>query len=479
MFGLMEITGQLDEATKLAIIPTVVLPFTIIGMILTSVATWLAALFGFELKAEGPKRLFEVLMKPKVLALALVSNLIVYGAIKGAQHLSNGPYPLWWVQLQNASPQPSDRNYEHTNQPSLATTATAVTSSNDLEVVWELPLKSVVFGLPLVTGDSLFAGLEKGRLIEVDLKSGQLLRKFEIGQPVMASPVIANNKIYVGEGIHLTYNARIYSFDLTSGAFVGAFQTAGHIERAAVYTKTPDQSLLLFPAGKDGLYAINPETMQKVWQAPFGHFDTFPAVDDEQAYIGSGLEAGFEEAPTKAFAINLQTGKVVWEKPLPTSVWGIPVLWNNVVCLPTGDVYKNLKFGQLSCYEKASGKDYCIFNTTGSLISQPIVRGDHLVVSDIYGKIYQFNLKTRQLEWTLQVPTKGLSYASVSIDSQDRILLPGEEGLYVYSRANQALLSVWKPEGKWPGTFNNIVAYKDLMILADQAGVLRALRFKN
>lgn len=477
MFGLMEITGQLDEATKLAIIPTVVLPFTIIGMILTSVATWIAALFGFELKAEGPKRLFEVLMKPKVLAFALVSNLIVYGAIKGVQHLSNGPYPLWWVELQNASPQPSDRNYETKNP--LATTVSAFPASHDLEVVWELPLKSVVFGLPLVAGDSLFAGLEKGRLIEVDLKSGQLLRKFEIGQPVMASPVIANNKIYVGEGIHLTYNARIYSFDLKSGEFTGAFQTAGHIERAAVLANTPDQSMLVFPAGKDGLYAINPETMHKVWQAPFGHFDTFPAVDGEKAYIGSGLEAGFEEAPTKAFAINLQTGKVVWEKPLPTSVWGIPVLWNNVVCLPTGDVYKNLKFGQLSCYEKASGKDYFIFNTTGSLISQPVVRGDHLVVSDIYGKIYQFNLKTRQLDWTIQVPTKGLSYASVSIDSQNRILLPGEEGLYVYSRENQALLSVWKPDGQWPGTFNNVVAYKDLMILADQAGVLRALRFKN
>ncbi|MFM6927776.1 MAG: PQQ-binding-like beta-propeller repeat protein [Bdellovibrio sp.] len=480
MFGLMEITGQLDEATKLAIIPTVVLPFTIIGMILTSVATWVAAFFGVELKAEGPKRLFEVLMKPKVLLLALASNLIVYGAIKGGRYIYDGPYPLWWVQLQNSSPKASDRNYENAIAGNLSSSVKDTQGkSHNLEVIWELPLKSAIFGSPLVKGDSLFAGLDQGRIIEIDLSKGEVVRHFEIGKPVMVSPIVSDNRIFAGEGTHLTHNARLYSFDLKSGKFLGAFATGGHIERAGVLAKSQDQDLLLFPAGKDGLYAINPETMGKLWQASLGHIDSVPATDGERAYVGSGLEAGFEETPTKVFAVSLQSGKTLWEKALPTSSWGIPVLWENIVCFSIGDVNKNTHYGQLTCYQKDNGQEYFSFNTTGALISKPIVLGDHLLVADLFGKIYQFDLKNRKLEWALQVPTTGASYASVVIDSQDRILLPGTEGLYIYSRANQSLLSVWKPAGKWSGTYTNIVPYKDLLLLADRSGVLRALRFQN
>lgn len=479
MFGLMEITGQFDEATKLAIIPTVVLPFTIVGMILTSVATWVAALFGVELKAEGPKRLFEVLMKPKVLLLALASNLVVYGAIKGARYIYDGPYPLWWVQYQNSSPQASDRSYANSTSAPFVKPENAQAYSHNWEVLWELPLKSAIFGSPLVKGDSLFAGLDKGRIIEVDLSKGQLFRHFEIGKPVMVSPVISNNRIFAGEGTHLTHNARLYSFDLKSGAFLGAFPTGGHIERAGVLAKYHDQNLLLFPAGKEGLYAINPETMEKRWQAPLGHIDSIPATDSERVYVGSGLEAGFEETPTKIFALSLDSGKPIWEKTIPTSSWGIPVLWESVVCFSIGDVTKNTQYGQLTCYQKESGQEYFSFNTTGALIGKPIILGNHLIVSDFFGKVYQFDLKDRRLDWTLQVPTSGQSYASVVIDSQDRIIMPGAEGLYVYSRTNQALLTIWKPEGKWAGTFTNIVPYKDLLILADRSGVLRALRFQN
>jgi len=418
-------------------------------------------------------------MKPKVILLALASNLVVYGAIKGARYIYDGPYPLWWVQYQNSSPQASDRSYANSTSAPFVKPKNAQAYSHNWEVLWELPLKSAIFGSPLVKGDSLFAGLDKGRIIEVDLSKGQLFRHFEIGKPVMVSPVISNNRIFAGEGTHLTHNARLYAFDLKSGAFLGAFPTGGHIERAGVLAKYHDQNLLLFPAGKEGLYAINPETMEKRWQAPLGHIDSIPATDSERVYVGSGLEAGFEETPTKIFALSLDSGRPIWEKTIPTSSWGIPVLWESVVCFSIGDVTKNTQYGQLTCYQKESGQEYFSFNTTGALIGKPIILGNHLIVSDFFGKVYQFDLKDRRLDWTLQVPTSGQSYASVVIDSQDRIIMPGAEGLYVYSRTNQALLTIWKPEGKWAGTFTNIVPYKDLLILADRSGVLRALRFQN
>ncbi|MDG0816322.1 PQQ-binding-like beta-propeller repeat protein [Bdellovibrio svalbardensis] len=486
MFGLMEITASLNEPIKLAIIPTVVLPLTVVGMILTSVATWVAALFGIQLKAEGPKRIFEVLMKPKVLLLALLSNLLVYGAISAGKYVLAGPYPLWWVHFQNSPARTTNLQYENTLTPtnSLTETSPKVASAtiSSVDLVWENNLKELIFASPQVTGNSLFAGTQNGRLIEVDLENGKVIRKFEIGKPVMTSPTFWQQKIYAGEGVHDTHHARLYSFDLKSGAFLKAFQTQGHIERSAVVAHIADRAVLLAPAGKDGLYAIDPVTMEKIWQAPVGHVDSHPLADSERVYVGTGLEMGYAETATKVFSLNIQTGAIVWEKYLPTSSWGIPAFWKDKICFGVGDVYKNTHYGQLTCYDRQTGQEYFAFNTTGALISQPTVTGDHLIVSDLYGKIYQFNLHTKSLDWTISVPTRNESYASVVLDSQDRLILPGIEGLYIYSRQNQNLLFTWKPTTKenapWKGTFSNVVFFKDLWILADKEGVLRALRIK-
>lgn len=478
MFGLMETVAQFDEATKLAIIPTVVLPFTVLGMILTSVATWVAALFGVQLKAEGPKKLFEVLMKPKILLTGLVLNLVIYGLIQAGQHIYYGPYPLWWVKYQNSKAQVVElqNQIQNENENQIAKdTATSETIS-DIEVVWQNPIKEYVFGSPQVFGSFLYTGTEGGRLVEMDLQTGKQTREFQVGKPVMTSPVFWNQKVFVGEGIHSTHHARLYSFDLKNGTFTEAFGTKGHIERAAVVAKDGEKTLLLTPSGSDGIYAVDAETMKQYWHAPVGHVDSSPVADDERLYGGTGMEIGFAETPTKVFALDIHTGSVAWERSLPTSIWSIPILWGNYVCFGVGDVYKNTHYGQLTCLDRKTGKDYFAYNTTGALISKATLLGDRLVVADFHGKIYQFNLKQKTLDWEIEVPTKGHNYSSVFIDDRDRVVLPGREGLYIYNRNDQKLLFTWKPKEDWKGTFTNVIPYKDIWILADRAGYIRALR---
>lgn len=471
----METAAQLDGATKLAIIPTVVLPFTVLGMILTSVATWIAALFGVQLKAEGPKKLFELLFKPKVLLISVILNGVVYGLVQAGQYVYNGPYPLWWVRYQNSQLQPSKGE---TNLFQVVATENPNTSFeiSSIETVWQSSINDFVFGAPQVFGSQLYAGTNGGRVLEIDIETGKTSRQFEVGKPVMTSPVFWNDYVFVGEGIHTTHDARLYKFALKDGTFTGAFATKGHIERAPIFAKSGERNLLFVPAGKDGIYAVDAETMIQHWHAPIGHVDSSPVADEERIYGGTGLEAGFEETPTKVFALDIHTGKMLWERALPTSVWSIPVLWSDYVCYGVGDVYKNTRYGQLTCLDKKTGKDYVAFNTTGSLISKPTVIGDSLIVADFHGKIYQFNLKEKTLDWEIAVPTKGYNYASVFVDNLDRVILPGAEGLYVYNRNTQKLLFNWIPKEEWKGTFTNVVPYKDLWLLADRAGYVRALR---
>ncbi len=58
------------------ILPTVMIPLTLVSVGFSVVATFIAGLFGIQLKLEGPKKLLEVLLKPKVLATAFALMLL-------------------------------------------------------------------------------------------------------------------------------------------------------------------------------------------------------------------------------------------------------------------------------------------------------------------------------------------------------------------------------------------------------------------
>ena len=63
------------------ILPTVMIPLTLVSVGISVVATFIAALFGIELKMEGPKKLLEVLLKPKILVSALALNSLIFGGM--------------------------------------------------------------------------------------------------------------------------------------------------------------------------------------------------------------------------------------------------------------------------------------------------------------------------------------------------------------------------------------------------------------
>ena len=85
----------------LLIIPTILIPLTIIGVGISVVATFIAGLFGIKLKTEGPKRLLELLLKPKFIISALVMNGVIWGGIVAYQYVDNMPVFLRNIHKRN------------------------------------------------------------------------------------------------------------------------------------------------------------------------------------------------------------------------------------------------------------------------------------------------------------------------------------------------------------------------------------------
>jgi outer membrane protein assembly factor BamB len=64
----------------------------------------------------------------------------------------------------------------------------------------------------MIAGDQVFFGSADGRIYGLDLKTGQELWTYVIGVPVMSTPLVTGNVLYVA-----AYDGRIYAFTSQSG----------------------------------------------------------------------------------------------------------------------------------------------------------------------------------------------------------------------------------------------------------------------
>ena len=115
-----------------------------------------------------------------------------------------------------------------------------------------------------VSGNRVFAvGSEgdSGRVVALDLATGRMA--WSGGPPGMratfASPVIAGHRLFCGEGLHRTRDARLFALALSTeptedGRLLWSFPTHGHIECTPTLWGAGER--IYFQAGDDGIYAI-------------------------------------------------------------------------------------------------------------------------------------------------------------------------------------------------------------------------------
>jgi hypothetical protein len=164
------------KSYPLAIIPTIVIPFTALLAALSALATFNAGLFGFRLKAEGPKKLLEVMLKPRVLIVAILCNLLLMGGYKAFFYFKSSPMTLWRIQrIQVQLAKPSTLVYpdEESSGP-----IHQKFHLGKIEVDWTRDLGSGSFRGATVSGDSLFVGLDNGLIHELDAQTGATRREF-------------------------------------------------------------------------------------------------------------------------------------------------------------------------------------------------------------------------------------------------------------------------------------------------------------
>lgn len=441
----------------LLIIPTVLIPLTMVSMGVSVVATFIAGLFGIKLKAEGPKRLLELLLRPRILVSALILNFSILGGVWVYKYVKNLPVFMFNINRANAKLVKAAPNTqymsinERKNSFKLSHIApNKFTSQLDKQI----KLEGGVFRAAAITRDSLFIGTSKGYVYEIERNTLKTKRKFYTGTFVTPAPLIWNNKLVFGEGVHHTQNARIYFFDLNTGLLEKYFTSKGHTEGQGTFAKYSEKGKIyerLFAvAGGDGVYALDPNTLEVKWHNIDGHNDASVIVKDHQVFVGTGREKG-DAKKYRSYAISYHfiSGKTLWKRELPASSWMKPTLTKADVCFVYGEIYFKSEVGGIQCFDQKSGLPTQIYAMMAPVASIPLTLNNDIVFADNQGNICRIDTKNRRMKWCQKTHNSNKrTYSPVSYDPYKNTLVYSSQmnGLYVLHPDTGKILSHWLPK---------------------------------
>jgi len=460
----MEILAQLNsipEGIHVGIIPTVLLPFAILSTGISVVATFIAGLFGVKLRAEGPKKLLEVLLKPKILITALIFNALIYGGMQGWQYIKHGPVPAFYQNLRN-------RN-------SIATNS----AKSDIPGLhWQQNVEEGLFADGIIIGNELYAGSKEGSLYVFNLKSGALTHRIYIGKFIAPALTHFKGHLYFGEGLHHSHHMGIYKFDLKTKKIVGKFKTKGHTEAQVIATTFKGEDYLFFSAGGDGLYAVDPKTMTKRWHYLNGHMDSHPIIQDGAIYIGTGtpLEDMGKTRPL-GIKLDLTTGKELWAQELPLSSWFGPIALPEAVCFPLGEIHIKSSLGGYQCFNFAGERTKNIFVDSPVMGKQKLVNGK-ILFNDFKGTVHYWDYQSEAVLWEIDNSSTKYSFSSSQKVDEKHYLFFNRTGDGVIFDIEEGKVLSKMNFNKDESVFADPIVHKDGFIILGLKGTLKNYKKK-
>ncbi len=400
-------TNSIFEQYHYSIVPTVLLPLAFLSTGISVIATFVAGLFGVKLKAEGPRKLLELLLKPKILISAMVLNGVLYLGFMAYEDFDRGPSPVF---VQNA--------LNSNLAPTIEIKKTGLPNSQ-----WAINIGEGMFSRGIVIDSELFVGTKDGHLLVIDYKSGEVKEEVYFGSFLSPEPILYKGFLYFGEGLHRSHKMRVYKFDPKKKEIVAIFDTKGHTEIRAVVKEFDNQAILFQSAGGDGLYAIDPISMKKVWNFQGGHMDSFVNVDHDSVYIASGVpDEDLGKARPMAYRIDAKTGKQLWAQELPLSSWYQPILIGDKACYSQGELHQKSMLGGVICFSK-DGKRLGNVLIDYPIVNKMIAKGSNIFLNDFYGNLYSIDSDLYKVNWEVAGNKAKYNYSSVQFYNEDILVL--------------------------------------------------------
>jgi outer membrane protein assembly factor BamB len=269
---------------------------------------------------------------------------------------------------------------------------------------------------PLVDGDRVYVGVVHGSAQKfgvvycVDARNGKERWRFTNSLPktnvrmrdAFSSPVLADGRLFFGEGFHQHADCRLFCVDPKTGLKKWDYQTSSHTES----TPFVDEGRVYFGAGDHGLHCADIKTGKTVWAKPYQggsglHVDANPIVVNGRVYCGAGVGDVYKQ--TCFFCVNSDTGKEIWNIPTELPVWGMAVVEGKYVYVPLGNgnyLETDPKpAGAVLCLEAATGKRIWQYDTRDGVLTRVVADRDHVYFGSRDGHCYCVSREDGSLVW--------------------------------------------------------------------------------
>jgi eukaryotic-like serine/threonine-protein kinase len=198
-------------------------------------------------------------------------------------------------------------------------------------------------GAVLVDG-SLYLGTHDGHLLALDPGDGARRWAFKAGDTVLSTPAVHGGRVYFG-----SFDGHVYALDAATGALAWKHDTKGPV----VSTPAVHEGRVIVGSRSYDLLALDARTGAPLWTRYiwFSWVESSAVVRDGVAYVGSSDAA-------RLFALDVKTGRSVWEVSTGGWPWGEPALAGGRVYIGSaGDAEYLVKHeGSFIAVDRAAGR---------------------------------------------------------------------------------------------------------------------------
>ena len=295
-------------------------------------------------------------------------------------------------------------------------------------ILWEKSLKSPVqAGLAsLKNGDwgtILISATTDGNISGLDASNGRQIWSFKAEGPVLGTPQMSEEVVYIGSG-----DRQVYAVDGKTGELLWKVHCPQPILESVLLT----EDLVLVPSGNHML-ALERDSGKLIWNLTVGGLTSGqPAVDHETVYFGSG--DGY------IYAVHLQTGMIRWNvqmvssanaySTLSNSAWAthvsvIPEILGQPPIVYVSTVEANFALN------RENGKELWSY-TGGFLYSAPILVTDvgsepAVILANEWGEVSFINPYTGKEHWKTRLPQRIINASPVQ--KEELVYITGVNGL--------------------------------------------------
>jgi outer membrane protein assembly factor BamB len=208
------------------------------------------------------------------------------------------------------------------------------------EKIFKYPVDGNIRSSPAVDQGKVFFNVDNKWLYALDAVNGSLIWKNylsdEKGFLTQSSPIVYNEKVYIGVDADAGEPGIVYCFDANTGRTHWLFQTSygvtstPAIDQGHLYVGTMDDYSFFGSDTAGTMYCINAVTGELKWSRLISkefplQLTSSPAVYNGKLYVNAGLMRLFVNIGF-TYCLDAKTGEILWSKPLNRNLYTSPAV---------------------------------------------------------------------------------------------------------------------------------------------------------